>query len=80
MQSSFENTQSKSTSYMSQNNPIDIEVMNREKDNLLPQNHKKVFEKVWAEVERIMSTLRSKFMTQLENPNIPLDAQEKTMG
>eukprot|EP00842_Homolaphlyctis_polyrhiza_P003725 jgi/Hompol1/4353/HPOL_007061-RA len=44
---------------------------------LLPKNHKEVFTKVWAEVERIVAKLREDLFSKLGDPSQSLDMQEK---
>ncbi|KAJ3225192.1 hypothetical protein HK099_007204 [Clydaea vesicula] len=51
-----------------------------EKDNLLSQHHQKVFEKVWEEVNRIISDFSIQLLFHLRNPRLPLESQERTMS
>lgn len=51
----------------------------KEKDALLPQHHQKVFEKVWGEVERIVSNCRKELLRKLNEPWVPLESQERVM-
>ncbi|KAJ3099452.1 hypothetical protein HDU97_003027 [Phlyctochytrium planicorne] len=47
--------------------------------NLLPKNHRKVFEKVWAEVEKSISAFKENLFRQLDNRAASLDEQERIM-
>ncbi|KAJ3119044.1 hypothetical protein HDU96_003219 [Phlyctochytrium bullatum] len=47
--------------------------------NLLPKNHRKVFEKVWAEVERTIQALKADLFSKLNMQSFGLEAQERVM-
>ncbi|KAJ3090326.1 hypothetical protein HK102_004105 [Quaeritorhiza haematococci] len=49
-------------------------------NNILPQHYQKVFEKVWAEVERIVAGLRTRLFRQLDDPWVALDMQERAIS
>ncbi|KAJ3041591.1 hypothetical protein HDV00_009068 [Rhizophlyctis rosea] len=75
MQSSFSTAPSPTST-----NPTII-TNNRERDKdtntLLPQHHRKVFEKVWAEVDKIVDGLRKELFRLLGDPTTPLEVQER---
>ena len=48
-------------------------------DTALAAQYRKVFEKVWAEVERIMAEMKEQLLKQLTEPWRPLDDQERTI-
>ncbi|KAJ3046723.1 hypothetical protein HK097_000604, partial [Rhizophlyctis rosea] len=53
-------------------------ITTREKDNtLLPQHHRKVFEKVWVEVERIVKGLRDRLFRGLKDVGVSVEVQER---
>ncbi|CAG8638455.1 4762_t:CDS:10, partial [Paraglomus occultum] len=49
-------------------------------DTALAAQYRKVFEKVWAEVERIMAEMKEQLLKQLTEPWRPLDDQERTIN
>ncbi|KAI9096429.1 exocyst complex component Sec5-domain-containing protein [Phlyctochytrium arcticum] len=52
----------------------------KDKDALLPQHHQKVFEKVWEEVEKIVSQCREALYKHLGDSWVPLDTQERVLS
>ena len=48
-------------------------------DTALAAKYRKVFEKVWAEVERIMVEMKEQLLKQLGEPWRPMDDQERTI-
>ncbi|KAI8922608.1 exocyst complex component Sec5-domain-containing protein [Entophlyctis helioformis] len=47
---------------------------------LLPKTHRAVFDKVWAEVDQIVTRLRDELFVKLGDPSHSLEAQEKIIG
>ncbi|KAL2916082.1 Exocyst complex component S5 [Polyrhizophydium stewartii] len=47
---------------------------------LLPKTHKAVFDKVWAEVDKIVGQLRDELFSKLGDPSQSVEAQEKLIG
>ncbi|KAJ3300604.1 hypothetical protein HK104_009261 [Borealophlyctis nickersoniae] len=79
MQSSFEQSESPSSPVNLATSPTPREIRDKEKDSLLPQHHRKVFEKVWIEVENIVERLRQDLFRLLGDPWTPLDVQERNI-
>ncbi|KAJ2955817.1 hypothetical protein NQZ79_g8250 [Umbelopsis isabellina] len=50
------------------------------KDTGITELHRKVFEKVWAEVDKIVVELRGVLFKMLEDPWCPIEDQEKTIN
>lgn len=50
-----------------------------EKDSGLTELHRKVFDKVWVEVDKIVVELRGILFKMLEDPWQPIEEQEKTI-
>ncbi|KAJ3214340.1 hypothetical protein HDU67_001781 [Dinochytrium kinnereticum] len=47
--------------------------------NLLPKNHRKVFDKVWAEVEKTIAAFKNDMFQKLDRTDSSLEAQERIM-
>ena len=58
---------------------IDISITDVEKDSGLTELHRKVFDKVWVEVDKIVVELRGILFKMLEDPWQPIEEQEKTI-
>jgi hypothetical protein len=48
--------------------------------NLLPKSYQNVFEKLWAEVERVVSDFREELFRSLSIMSNPIETQEKIIG
>ncbi|KXS19960.1 hypothetical protein M427DRAFT_505045 [Gonapodya prolifera JEL478] len=62
---------------------VDIAVRDYKRGKLLMQTvqrPQKIFDRVWTEVEKIVSSLCSQLLKQLDDPWAPLDAQEKVIS
>lgn len=58
---------------------VDLIFTPAHKDSGITELHRKVFEKVWAEVDRIVVELRGVLFKMLEDPWCPIEDQEKTI-
>ncbi|GAB5588983.1 Exocyst complex component S5 [Umbelopsis nana] len=59
---------------------IDITVTDIDKDSGITELHRKVFDKVWMEVDKIVIELRGVLFKMLEDPWLPIEEQEKTIN
>ncbi|KAJ3338098.1 hypothetical protein HDU93_009969 [Gonapodya sp. JEL0774] len=62
---------------------VDVAVRDYKRGKLLMQTvqrPQKIFDRVWGEVEKIVSSLCTQLLKQLDDPWAPLDSQEKVIG
>jgi exocyst complex component 2 len=50
-----------------------------DKDSGITELHRKVFDKVWTEVDKIVIELRAVLFKMLEDPWSPIEEHEKTI-
>jgi exocyst complex component 2 len=49
------------------------------KDSVIPEQQKRILDKVWSTVERVMGEMRNLLLVQLQDPSRTVDEHEKTI-
>jgi exocyst complex component 2 len=49
------------------------------KDSVIPEQQKRILDKVWSTVEKVMVEMRNLLLVQLQDPSRAVDEHEKTI-
>lgn len=49
------------------------------KDSVIPEQQKRILDKVWSTVEKVMAEMRNLLLVQLQDPSRTVDEHEKTI-
>jgi len=49
------------------------------KDSVIPEQQKRILDKVWSTVEKVMAEMRNLLLLQLQDPSRTVDEHEKTI-
>lgn len=49
------------------------------KDSVIPEQQKRILDKVWSTVEKVMGEMRNLLLVQLQDPSRTVDEHEKTI-
>ena len=49
------------------------------KDSVIPEQQKRILDKVWSTVEKVMGEMRNLLLVQLQDPSRSVDEHEKTI-
>lgn len=75
----YQNLKDESVSTAEATDDIDATVAKMDKDSGITELHRKVFDKVWTEVDKIVIELRAVLFKMLEDPWSPIEEHEKTI-
>jgi len=51
----------------------------KDKDSVIPEQQKRILDRVWSTVEKVMGEMRNLLLVQLQDPSRAVDEHEKTI-
>jgi len=51
----------------------------KDKDSVIPEQQKRILDRVWGTVEKVMGEMRNLLLVQLQDPSRAVDEHEKTI-